>query len=433
MQTLALTSLIILFILNLFIFWPGQVSPDSLAQLKEALAGTYTDPNPPIMAIVWHYLLFIFPYTTGMLIFHLTLLYSSCFIFFQAFKKYKVKYFYLIYPLLPPILFYSSSIWKDVGFAFAYLFVGASTTYFAMHKKRPSTLQLAGITLILFYGTAAKFQAVYCAPFMLMGICYILNNFKLNLKTLLYTIIAQLALLVCINQFNSFVVTTEKKSDYWKYVKIYDLAGMSIELDQPIFPEYILEYKNFSFSLIKEKFNYERVDDIVFFKDSPIPRKETENDQVSLLKKWQHAVVKHPVAYLKHRYKNWRRLLFTKPLEKLEKLDFNSFGGLKWFASLQNKKSFLSQLIFFTLGFIRYIFSFIFVFIFMLCYLALGIFKRRETLGVILIILNGAALMMVLALYFLSMASLLRYVYISVCLVHASHPIAYLLIKRRCS
>src|SRR3990167_5582785 len=418
-----------LFLLNLLIFWPGQISLDSIVQLKEAMMGIYSDHHPPIMALFWRYLLVVFPYTSGLFIFHMLLLYSSCLIFIRALKEYPAKCVYLFYPLFPPIFLYSSMIWKDVGFAFSFLFVSAAITYFVMHNKKPNMLQLFFILLILFYGSAVKFQAIYCAPFMLLGICYIFNNFKLNFKTLIYAVCAYAALFFVLNQFNNFLVPQAKKCDSWKFVKIYDLAGISLDLNRPIFPDYILNYKNFSFDLVKEKFNYERVDDIVFNADSPIPRVETEENRMQLLSLWKETVFRHPVSYLKHRFRNWIRIIFAKPLEKLDTLDFNQFETFSWFAKLQSKGSILAKLVFFLLKAFRYLFSFIFVFIFMIFYLFLGFAKRKSRLGFILLMMNCAALTLVLVLSLFSMASLLRYVYMSVCLVHASHVIAYLLIK----
>src|SRR3990167_7433402 len=370
-----------LFLLNLLIFWPGQISLDSIVQLKEAMMGIYSDHHPPIMALFWRYLLVVFPYTSGLFIFHMLLLYSSCLIFIRALKEYPAKCVYLFYPLFPPIFLYSSMIWKDVGFAFSFLFVSAAITYFVMHNKKPNMLQLFFILFILFY---------------------------------------------VLNQFNNFLVPQAKKCDSWKFVKIYDLAGISLDLNRPIFPDYILNYKNFSFDLVKEKFNYERVDDIVFNADSPIPRVETEENRTQLLSLWKETVFRHPVSYLKHRFRNWIRIIFAKPLEKLDTLDFNQFETFSWFAKLQSKGSILAKLVFFLLKAFRYLFSFIFVFIFMIFYLFLGFAKRKSRLGFILLMMNCAALTLVLVLSLFSMASLLRYVYMSVCLVHASHVIAYL-------
>lgn len=426
---LSYATLGLTFILSIFIFWPGQISPDSIIQLREAITGVYGDHHPPVMAVIWRYLLTIFPYTSGLLIFHLSLLYSSCLIFYKAFERLWLKYIYLAYPIFPPILFYSSMIWKDVGFAFSFLFAAASVTYFAMHRKKPTLLQIGVILLVLFYGSAVKFQAIYCTPFLLAALCYTYNNFKFNLKTVVLTGVSYAVMLTSLNAFNNYFVPTNKKSGSWKFVKIYDLAGMSMQLNKPLFPEYILTSKNFSFDVVKERFNYERVDDIVFFEDSPIPRVEEEKDRAALLELWRRSVIKHPLAYLKHRYKNWHRILFTKPLEKLDKLDFKQFEGMGWFVKIQNKNKTLAKLIFFVLNFIRYIFSFIFVFIFMLTYIVIGFINRRYPAGTILLLINCCAFTLVIALYFFSMASLLRYVYMPVCLVHASHALVYYCIK----
>lgn len=429
----------LLFILNIIIFWPGQMSPDSFVQYNEAISGNFADHHPPIMAVLWKCLLFFFTGSGTLLIVHLMLLYAACSIFMQAFTTSKFVYYYMAFPLLPPILFYSSMIWKDVGFAFSFLLVAACLAYFIIHTVKPSFLVTIGILLVLFYGTAVKFQAIYAAPFLLFGLCYVFNNFKGNLKTVVYTLCASMALSACIQTFNNFFVAQDGKNNSWKFVKIYDLAGISLDLNTPMFPDYILQYKNFSMPLLKEKFNYERVDDIVFNADSPISRLDTAEQRDQLLSHWRKVVIQHPISYLKHRFNNWKRILFTKPLEKLDTLNFNDFSGLAWFAKLQDAKdahnpsliTYCGIFAFEVLKATRYLFSFIIVFLCMLFYVGLAVCAKRNRLSVLLFCLNAAALALVVSLFILSMASSLRYVYMAVCLVHASHPIAYLIMRKK--
>lgn len=40
-------------VLNLVIAWPGALTPDSESQLRQVVAGVFTDWHPPIMAVIW--------------------------------------------------------------------------------------------------------------------------------------------------------------------------------------------------------------------------------------------------------------------------------------------------------------------------------------------------------------------------------------------
>ncbi len=430
--------LILFFFINLFFRWPGNMSPDAKIQLKEATSGIYSDHHPPIMSFLWRILNNIFYGPGIILIFHLLLLYSACYILMRSFQNKNISWYYTLYPLFLPILLYSSMIWKDIGFAFSYLLFMAGLTYFTLHQKKPSSLEFFALFAVLFYGTAVKFQGMYIAPAACLGLSYIMQNFKLNFKTIASSIFLYLALFSSITILNNVIVPEKHKSNSWKFVKIYDLAGMSILLNKPIFPEYIKNYSKFDFNKVKTKFNYERVDDIVFFEDSPIPRIETKQDREELLKLWRVTACKHPMTYLQHRCKNWLRILFAKPFEKLHEMNFEDYGHAGYLAQLQKAaKSFKNRswehyLGLATLGSLniaRHALDFIFVFICAILYMLLGLLCQHR-LGFLLFVINCIAFMLVLALLPFCMASSLRYVYLSVCLVHASHPIAYLAWKQ---
>ncbi len=48
-------------VLQLLIFWPGVITPDSLAQYGQAVSGHYEDWHPPIMAFLWRQLWMLAP------------------------------------------------------------------------------------------------------------------------------------------------------------------------------------------------------------------------------------------------------------------------------------------------------------------------------------------------------------------------------------
>ena len=92
--------LALFFILNLWLVWPGQMTPDSYTQYKEALTNTYSAAHPPLMSFLWHLFTLIATGSGSILLFHLLLLYGACFIFMRAFKNSSLKFYYLLYPCL---------------------------------------------------------------------------------------------------------------------------------------------------------------------------------------------------------------------------------------------------------------------------------------------------------------------------------------------
>src|SRR5207253_5889655 len=67
----------LLYFFELFLFWPGVIRPDSLAQLQQAQTGIFSDHHPPVMALYWGVLNFIWPGPGLLFLTHLSLLFGA--------------------------------------------------------------------------------------------------------------------------------------------------------------------------------------------------------------------------------------------------------------------------------------------------------------------------------------------------------------------
>ncbi len=422
-------TLVFIFLINVLIIWPGQMNPDSIGQYNSAINSEYTDAHPPMMSVLWRLLDFFHKGPGLLFLFHLLLLYTALIIFISIFRESKLSWFYVIFPLLPQILFYSGGIWKDVGFAFSYLLSIAIVSFLISKNKKPGFFLILLIFFLLFYGTLIKFQAMYVLPFMLFGLVYTLNDFKINFKIFILTLFSYVYFIFLANAFNNYFVGESKKSHFWQFVKLYDLAAISLQANQELFPDFIKQNQNYSFEKIKKRFNPEQVDEIVFPKDSPLIKGKNEEERNALLNCWYYVIYQYPFFYLKHRFRNWLYIIKAMPLQKLEKLDLRKFQGIKWFAN--SKENLLNKLFFNFLKIIRYIFRFGFLLPFIIFYFFLGLitFSRIPKFAMPLIIMNGLNITFLFILFFFSMAGMMRYVYIVVCMVHASHPFAYFCFK----
>lgn len=428
-----------LFLINVLLFWPGQMSPDSYAQYESALTGIYGDHHPPMMSVVWRYLAMLVPGSGLMFLLHLLMLYSAAAFFMSAARSSCARWLAMLLPAIPPLCFYSSMIWKDVGFAFAYLLGAALISYCVVHLKKPNGLLLASVSALLLYGTAVKFQALYVLPLPLVGLSYCFTSFQLSYKTVVYAALSYLLCLYGVQTFNNMYVPADRKSHSWQLVKLYDLAGISVLKNKPLFPDYLSRYNLYSFEKVKEKFNHERVDDLVGFTDSPLRIGVNENERSELLSIWWSAVLQHPHYYLWHRLCNWWRMVNIIPIERLNRLDFSKYAGLRWFCTVQwlaqqplhspeiNWIAILLSKIFFALfELMRYALRISSLLPCILFYLYLGIKKFYiNRAAAPLILLNSIAVAMLITLFFFSMASAIRYMYIVICMVHASHGFAY--------
>jgi len=434
------------FIANTTLLWPGQMSPDSHTQYSAAITGIYNDHHPPIMSALWCMLDQLYPGSGLLFLFHLILLYSAAAFFMASSSVRCAQWLALLLPLMPPISLYSSLLWKDVGFACAYLLAIALMSFCSMHSKRLAIYYLAPIILLLFYGTGVKFQAQYVLFIPLWGLSYCLTNYTVSIKTYIYTVLLSLFFAFGLKTVNTLLVPTQQKSHSWQLVKLYDLAGISMYTQKPLFPGFTMHSRSFSMDAIRMRYNHERVDDLIQPPNNPLQLASSAQERTTLLNSWYNALHRFPFLYLKHRLAVWWRTITIKPIANLDTIDFNTYKGLSWFNSLQHHAAqsgfavktwldsllqWLSLCILTLLYLVRYI-SYLAIWLpFLLCYFVLGItYFHKSRAAVPLIMLNGTGILFLSVLFFCTMASAVRYVYIVFCMIHASHSFAYLCIRK---
>lgn len=408
--------------LHLFIMWPGILSPDSQEQYAMAVSGLYNDHHPPLMSFVWRYFNYIIVGSGMMFILHLSLLYGAIFYLIKSLDNFKYKFLLLFFSLMPPIFFYSNMIWKDVGFTFSFLFVAAYLNYITANKQLLVWYKSLILMVILMYGTAVKYQAQFCAPVLLIWIAYALANYRIYNRNFM-KILGMLIILFysILNNINYLIIPNIKPNHSWQFVKIYDLAAISVAQQQDFFPAFA-KNSNFSMTELYKRFNreildkrsYYMVDDLIFG-DPIIKIGSNYLERKELYNAWFKAVINYPFAYLKHRIINMASMLLYHP-------------SFKYIEKIFNKDS------------IFYMLANISAYIFMvnlvpalLCifYFILGLLSVHRFIwpGVPLICFNAVGLLMLITLFFCSMAGTPRYTYIMVCMVHASHIFAYLTVK----
>jgi hypothetical protein len=143
---------------------------------------------------------------------------------------------------------------------------------------------------------------------------------------------------------------------------------------------------------------------------------------------WLTIVSHHPWSYLKHRCAVWMHIIKGMSFKKLDTINFDDEQSLGEYAGL--KKIAQYKLLLCLVMIVRHLLRFVFLIPFIIGYFLLGwyVLGKQQT-ALPLLMMNGLSLLLLSILFFFSMAGLLRYVYIIVCMVHACHPYAYITIK----
>lgn len=424
----SLATLLSIGLFHLFLMWPGILSSDSKTQYQMAISGVYSDHHPPLMAFIWRYLDKIYQGPGMMFLLHLTLLYGAIFYLINSIKSYRCKYVLLLLSVIPQIFLYSNMIWKDVGFTFCFLFVASYLTYLTSNQRQPTLIQAIILLIVLLYGTAIKFQAQYCAPILLGWAAYILSGYKIHCKKFIkiYGIFLIIFYLL-LNSINWILIPNVQKNYGWQLVKIYDLAAISLATNTDLFPDFT-KNKNFSMQEISNRLSRDPLDrskyymvDNLIFGDAILKTGSNKAERNKLYFTWFKAVITHPLAYLKHRSMNLASMLLYHP----------TFKHINAFLTNNSLIYIIANgIIYLTMSnLIPVILSFI--------YLVVGIYllKKIENIDntnwfiVPVVCFNAIGIVMVLVLFFCSMAGTPRYTYIAVCMNYASHVFAYLSLR----
>jgi len=403
------------------LFWPGYMSPDSITQLNQGLTGNYSDHHPPMMSFCWKIFSFIHTGSQVYLLFHLSLLFFSICILQIIVKQRWLKFVIALIPLIPNIISYSGALWKDIGFAYAFLLAGMILTKANITAKKLSYSKIILVLLLLIYGVGVKYQAQFVLPVMCFWLGLTLTKAKLNFKAILLGVIATIFVLLSVSSFNQLLVPIEKEQHSWQMVKLYDLAGISIRVQKNLFPEFVTSQDHFSMESVKKNYSPERVDELIngWHETGPLTLSSNETERNLLCAMWANAVIHYPMAYLSHRLSLWFNMVSKSPIKPLDQLaGFDKIPKKAKFL-LENAGNMIFELI-------RALSRFSLMLPLLLIYIFWGfsLYRRNSPYGLSLLMMNLSALSLLLCLFVFSMAADLRYIYLSTCFLFFSHPIA---------
>ncbi len=415
--------LFIFYTMSIIVLWPGVMSPDACSQYAAAIAGLYNDHHPPAMSLLWRYLDRIYAGPGLMFTFHISMLYGAAAIFIYMFRNSIFRWWYTMYPLLPNMLAYTALIVKDTGFTYSYLLCGAILAFMMINKINSyKYFLLTPVILLLCYGTAVKFQAQYVLIFFTVGIGYCIGNYKLSWLAVFYGIIINLAIMFFINTTNAVLVPQSNESHSWQLVKLYDLSAISLELNKPMYPDFILRQPNFEFKRVQQLFEPREVDSLVFPTNSVLKPGNTHQQREELSNFWYKTIKQHPLIYLKIRLRLFSYNLTTSPSDRSNPVMFLSTTTLKSILEYH----FFNNLINTSFNLIKVALRFIWLLPLLLFYCYIGIINiNKKPDAAPLLIFSLTCVTLLLVLLFCSMAGTARYVFLCTCLIHASHGFAY--------
>lgn len=298
-------------LLTLCVFWPGWMSFDSSAQYAQVLSGAYDDVHPPLMAAIWSLTDRWMPGPGGLFALHALAFWLGLVCVLSMYLRgWRLGLAALMIGSWPPIALMVGHVWKDIGMVAALLLALAAALRWRHYAGR-------GWWLAAFLGLAVA--AAYrhnalaaCLPLMLL--MFRRAEGQRRLVPVLQFVLAAGVLLV-LPSLLSRALTDEHKQA-WPAVAIFDIAAVSIATNQQRVP---IEISAADLSVEDLRQHFKPWANPSVFETGKIrlsffvPYGPRESNAVA--RAWFDAIREQPRAWLAHRWRLSKYLLFGPPAE----------------------------------------------------------------------------------------------------------------------
>lgn len=296
------------FLLSIYTFYPGWMSPDSLFQYEDARRGVYFDWHPVLMAWWWNILLNIYDGPQPMLIQNLFFFWAGWFLLAEFYRK-SVGQIAAILPLLglwPGVFFPLGQIWKDIFFAAPVFFCWALLLYIS--GRRPTWAERITIFITLTLAVGAKPNGIVVLPFIAFYWLHLEQPSLLRKPLQLGSAALGLSALITIIPFLASKLLEVHRMNPFQYTQTYDLLAISVATNSILLPSYLQEKIGRDMQTIRPL--YSSGGNNVMYYNTVGPITTTNPKELEELNDlWIKAVVDHPAIYLEHRWRNFMSLL----------------------------------------------------------------------------------------------------------------------------
>ena len=398
--------------LHILLRFPPTLSHDSKAMYGAVVKLAYADNSPPLTLMLWHFFDRIKEGAELMQLLNLATLWGACLVGMRIFSGQKVAYWFIAIPFVPAIFLEACDILKDTVFSFGYLFISMILATFTIKNQKLKIWQTLLILTGIFYYSMVKVQAQFIFPFMIAWLVLLQPSFCSKKPTdfickSLLCISLVFGVSFGMSKFSSSLIEKKNNLHYWQYVKIYDLAGMSVFAQKMYVPDFLLKTPKINIKDIEDHYDY-LWEPLIVYDHSPLLRTTNDHQRDTLLATWKKCVAQDPISYLKHRFRLWFKIMVGSAAKG---------AYITWADGSTTLLRFVP---------IFSIFAFMPLFPIFLYFWWLGLRRfKKDNHAVPLFMLSSMGLSLIFVLFVCSLASAARYIYFSWCCFMFAVPFAY--------
>lgn len=291
--------------------YPGFMSFDSVVQLREARAGHYTDWHPPVMAWLWHVIEHMpGPAPLGMLLLQSGLLLVGTYALVRHVAGPMASACAAVAILLfPPIATTMAVIWKDslmVGAVVA----GTALVLSASRRRRVAGLALFALAAAVRYNGLTVTMVPVIALFRWSDTSAGWRRYAIASGVWLATV----AVALVANK----ALTDEVTHPWHSSIAMFDIVGTlrfapalsDAELAETLQGTPLVATHDLQ-QAAREAYDPEA--GVFRIVETFMKQPTTADERAAIARAWERLVVAHPVAYLRHRWRVFRRVLVLQP------------------------------------------------------------------------------------------------------------------------
>lgn len=312
----------ILFFLTVMLFFPGGLSPDSLAQYKQGLTEHYEDGHPVLMALFWKSLHYFCHGPVPMLMLQFAIYWLALVgIITKLFPKSNIasNLVLILIGLFPPVLGLMGVIWKDC-LMLSFILLGISCL---LVDKKSSNYKLNTFLASLFFLISSGLR-VNLAPALLPLFLYSAwiwfpsTTNRRKTKALIAGIVLTIFAVLLPGKIAKSVNALPTK--LWRITASFDIASVSyLSRDYELLRSLTIEPSQENIDLLNQLYTSRHVGPLIFGKCDPTDPKKClppfintnfpNSDEKNMLETWIKLPFTHPGSYFSHRLINFNNIL----------------------------------------------------------------------------------------------------------------------------
>jgi hypothetical protein len=394
------------FWLTLKLFEPGIMNYDARYVYLDGLKGFYGDWQSPVMTWLWRTIDPIAPGSASMFLL-ITGLYWLGIVTLSSALARRALMLGLALPLIaltPPLLAFVGVIWRDVLMAGCWLFAVAMVFAATAETKRPLIIQVAATALVVL-GVLIRPNAIAAAPLL---ITYIIWPREFSWKRTALLFVPLMIALYAIMQLVYYGALNATRQHPLHSIAVFDLGGITYFSGENQFP---VTWSADEMEALRGRCYDPSYWNVYWNGDCKFVMAKVEHEQKlfgtpALSHAWLDAVVKHPIAYIRHRLTFFKTFLFGSHLgmwtADIEHPPKTIFEDRPWFMAFKRLHDALQPTPLFRMGTW-------FAACLLLC--ALGWRRRMTPEGAFVLSVCGSGALYVLSYLPLGVASEFRYIY----------------------